>query len=542
MTAGTVAPYRPDLRAGRDGFGQLVRAEWIKFRTVRGWVIGMILAALLPVAFGLLNHSSECGIGNPNGTSTGCPAAPVGPGGQAVTDNFYFVHQPLAGNGSITVRVAALTGLYSSGNGQVAQGQAGQGQAGMKHGLQPWSKAGIMIKENTRQGSAYAAMVVTGSHGVRMQYDYTHDTGGLAGAVSAASPRWLRLTRAGDTLTGYDSADGTHWTQVGTAHLAGLSTTVQAGIFATSPGVTTVTSQSITGGSGGGGLSLATARVDHVSLGGTWPRSMWTGADISGSGQGDAKDDESLGAGFYQVGGGLSVSGTGDIAPDVGDAETGGGSGGTPIERTLDGAFVGLIAVIVVGAMFMTAEYRRGLIRVTLAASPRRGRVLVAKAVVIGAVTFVAGLVGAAIELPVQERRLREGGVQILPVTTLTELRVIAGTAALLAVASVLALAIGALLRRSAGTVTAVIVGIVLAYLLAITALPLGLADWVLRVTPAAGFAIQQSIPQYPQVSGSYTPASGFFPMAPLAGFAVLCAWAAVALGLAVFLLRRRDA
>ena len=50
--------------------------------------------------------------------------------------------------------------------------------------------------------------MVTGGHGVRMQGDYTQDTPGLAGAVSAASPRWLRLTRAGDTVTGYDSADG----------------------------------------------------------------------------------------------------------------------------------------------------------------------------------------------------------------------------------------------------------------------------------------------------------------------------------------------
>jgi hypothetical protein len=57
------------------------------------------------------------------------------------------------------------------------------------------------------------------------------------------------------------------------------------------------------------------------------------------------------------------VSGSGDIAPSVrpqGDA--------TPIERTLVGAFAGLIAVIVVATMFITAEYRRGLIRTT---SPR---------------------------------------------------------------------------------------------------------------------------------------------------------------------------
>ena len=60
------------------------------------------------------------------------------------------------------------------------------------------------------------------------------------------------------------------------------------------------------------------------------------------------------------------------------------------------GTFAGLIAVIVVATIFITAEYRRGLIRITLAASPRRGRVLAAKAIVIGSVTFVAGLAAAA--------------------------------------------------------------------------------------------------------------------------------------------------
>ena len=59
--------------------------------------------------------------------------------------------------------------------------------------------------------------------------------------------------------------------------------------------------------------------------------------------------------------------------------------------RRLLGAFAGLIVVIVVGAMFITAEYRRGLIRVTLAASPAPRPVLPAKAAVIGPVTFAPG-------------------------------------------------------------------------------------------------------------------------------------------------------
>ncbi len=118
----------------------------------------------------------------------------------------------------------------------------------------------------------------------------------------------------------------------------------------------------------------------------------------------------------------------------------------------------------------------------------------------------------------------------------------IAGTAALLAAAAVLALVLGTILRRSAAAVTAAIVAIALPYVLEVASvLPFGAAEWLLRVTPAAAFAIQQSIPAYPQVTDVYTPPA-YFPLAPWAGFAVLCGFAALALGLAFFLLRRRDA
>ena len=107
-----------------------------------------------------------------------------------------------------------------------------------------------------------------------------------------------------------------------------------------------------------------------------------------------------------------------------------------------------------------------------------------------------------------------------------------------------LALALGTLLRRSAAAVTAVIAGIVLPYLLAVMSgvLPLGAEEWLVRVTPAAAFAIQQVAPAYPQVDTTYAPADGYFPLPPWAGFAVLCAWAALALALAAYVLRRRDA
>jgi hypothetical protein len=469
------------IRAGRDGFGHLLHSEWTKFRTVRGWVIGMLLAGLLIIAVNFI-PGGQCGGMQPNGQiSPGGPgcAVTLGPTGQAVTDSFYFVHQPMTANGIITVRAMSMTGSYSSGG---ASGQK------VTSALQPWSKAGIIIKMSARPGSAYAAMMVTGSHGVRMQWDYTRDAAGLAGAVSATAPRWLRLTRSGDIITGYDSADGAHWTKVGTATLPGLPAIIQAGVFAASPASSNLISRSATGSSASGRSTQATAAFDHASLQGTPPGSRWSGTSLGG---GLNAADQAQGGGYRQSGGALIVTGSGDIAPHLP-----GGDGGTAgsVADTLVGTFAGLIAVLVVGTMFITAEFRRGLIRVTLTASPQRNRVLAAKAIVTGGVTFAVGLPAAYIALLTGERKQHAGGISTYPVPTLTEVRMIVGTAALLGVAAVLALGIGAVLRRGAAAVAAVIAVIILPYFFAgpLAVLPAGAADWLLRVNPAAGLAIQQ--------------------------------------------------
>ena len=525
MTAPTIRPYRPATpAAGRDGFGHLLRAEWTKFRTVRGWVIATLVAMLLTLLLGLFT-----GMNSQEGCANGpCHyLIPVGPGGEAVTDTYYFVHRPLTGDGTITVRLASLTGVIET-------GMTPQGPAHLQPGLQPWAKAGLILTVGSAQGSPYAAAMVTGSHGTRMQWNYTGDSAGLAGGVSSAQPRWLRLTRSGDAVTTYDSADGTTWTKIGTVRLHGLASTVQAGLFVASPGYFQQTSQQISGGSGSGNPTDATASFDRVSLQGGWSGGSWNGTAITGGSR--SVDQFGAETGFHQSGDALTVTGSGDIAP--------GTDGGTPINQTLAGAFIGLIAVVVVGALFMTSEYRRGLIRVTLAASPRRGRVLAAKALVLGLVTFIAGLIGAAIAVWFGNRLMHDNGFPIDPASTLTYLRVIGGTAALFAVAAVFALGVGTVLRSGAGAVTVVITAIILPYVLAVAfpILPTAAANWLLRLTPAAGFAIQQVIPQYSQVAGTYAPTNGYFPLAPWAGFAVLCGYAALTLAMAAVLLRRRDA
>ena len=509
MTA-TVTPYRPSQRVGRDGFLQLLHAEWTKFRTVLGWATGMVMAALMVVLVALLAGVSS--------DQQGAPPVPIGPGGEPVTDSFYFVHQPLAGDGSITVAVSALTTSIPKGLGDV------------QPGVVPWAKAGIIVKESTRQGSPYAAIMVTSSHGVRMQDNYVNDRAGLPGPVSAASVRWLRLDRSGDTITGYASTDGTTWAKVGTTRVSGLGSAVQVGLFVASP-------QAVEGlGTTG---SVSTAAFGDLRFQGDWTGGEWTGEQLGARSPTFAGYPPPASGSFTRSGGRFTVTGAGDIAPAVRYSLPTAGT----LSNILTGTFAALIAVIVVGALFITTEYRKKLIHVTLAASPRRGRVLLAKAIVLGAATFVAGLAGTVVAALLGERLARANGVYIFPVTSSTELRVALGTAALLATASILALSVGAIFRNSASAVTTVIVAIVLPYILVANPfMPTSVANWLTRVTPAAAFAVQQTLVQYPQVASPYTPYNDYYPLTPWAGLAVLAGYAVVSLAVAAVVLRRRDA
>jgi ABC-type transport system involved in multi-copper enzyme maturation permease subunit len=490
----------------------MIWAEWVKFRTVRGWVIAAVVAAAAVAGFGIA--------GGDQGTCYGNSCTQLtGPGGEAVSDSFYFVRKSLAGDGVLTARVASLTSAVPL------------PRAGMRRVVVPWAKAGIIVKASLTPGSPYAAIMLTGSHGIRMQDDFTGDVAGPP-TFGPTAGGWLRLVRAGATITGYASPDGVRWTRVAAVTVPGLTATVQAGLFVTSPQYTQ-TSMGVASISGS--LSQSTATFGEVTVTGA-RRAAWAGTNVGGPSGGASGPA----AGYSHGGGDYTITGSGDIAP-----VTYGPSGiGATLAQTLAGVFVALVILAIVGAMFITAEYRRGLIRVTLAACPRRGRVLAAKAVVVGVAAFAAGLAGTAVAVPAGQRVLRDHGVYLPPVTALTQARVIVGTAAVIAVCAVLAVAIGTVLRRGAAAVAAVVGLIVAPYVLAvpIPVLPVAAADWLMRLTPAAAFAVEGTVTQYPQVDEVYAPAYGYFPLAPWAGFAVLCAWAAVALVVAHIALNRRDA
>ncbi|TYB41394.1 ABC transporter permease subunit [Actinomadura chibensis] len=476
------APYRSTVAGeARDGFGRLLLAEWTKLRTVPRWTLTLLAAVVLMVAVALLSASDS--------GSSGPEDKPPSTAGRQIIDLGHYTYLPLAGDGSVVARVASQDG----------------GGA--------WAKAGLMIRGSAERGAPYAALAVTPGRGVRMLTGYERDG---AGGGSAAAPQWLRLTRAGATVTGYASPDGRGWRRVGSVRLDGLRGQALAGMFVAVPDKVDV--RRVFGGeiiSGEPGAT--TAAFDNVAVSPAAPGAAWR--DRSGPVGGPA-DDPAL-DGSTRSGGTFTLKGTGDIGPDEFAPDV--------TKATLAGAMIGQAAIVALAVLFMTAEYRRGTLRTTFAASPRRGRVLAAKAVVVGLASLAAGLAAAFGSVLLARPLLVSGGMAPPPVSDPAVLRAVFGTAGLLAVLAVLALAAAVIVRRSAVAIAAVLLVLLVPEITA-TGLPVSAARWVERVTPAAGFAIQQTVPRYDAAIG------------PWAGFGVLCAYTAAALAAAAWLLRRRDA
>ncbi|MDH6219376.1 ABC transporter permease subunit [Streptomyces pseudovenezuelae] len=506
----TPTPYRSHLHPTHAGFPRLLHAEWTKFRTVRAWLLVLVAAAVATVLITQLSASGS--------VTSGGPDAIHGPDGTTVTDSFRFTHRPLTGDGSVTARV---TGLKTADD----------------RSVEPWAKAGLIVKSSLRQGSSYAAVLATPGHGVRMQWNFTHDTAGSDSAVTTA-PRWLRLTRTGDRLTGYESADGANWSKIEDVSLSGLPKTVQVGLVLATPGHQDV-HRSFGGSSQSSGGGRATATYDHLTLRGTSTTTPWTSTDVgaptpNAPAPHNARPDSTT----TVTDGTYTLTGQGDIAPDQGGPDI--------VQMSFQGVFVGILFMIALGALFVTGEYKRGLIRTTFTATPARLKVLAAKTTVIGAVTFVAGLAAVAVGYTLAQSTLRGNGFgpPAFPDYPLLEnpaLRAVLGSAALLSLVAVLALAVGVVLRNSAGAIATVVMLVILPQILSF-AFPLPAARWLLRVTPAAAFAVQQGVKKYDFTSHNCLPEGGCYPLSPGNGLTVLAAYTAAALLLAAWTVRRRDA
>ncbi|MFF3565094.1 hypothetical protein ACFYXS_34140 [Streptomyces sp. NPDC002574] len=479
----------------------LLRREWTAFRRPAR-LVALATAALAVIALGLLYAA-----GNRASCDGPCPSGPVAADGTAVSDQFWFRHRDLGPQGSLTVRMTSMHGTIT---------YPPPDHDEIVPGLVPWAKAGIIVKDGVRRGSSYAALMMTGTHGVHMQYAYRHDIAGGPGGVSAEAPRWLRLTRAGDTITGQESTDGKRWHTVGTARLDGLPDTVQVGLFATSPGDLTLREVGLGGAIEEVRFTQATGVFDHVDLTGA-AGGAWRSDAVGGMNHTDWEKYHHA-SGSTERDGVITVSGTGDIGPSPTD-------GAVTVERMLPaGLFIALLVVLIVAARHGARAGRDTV--------PRG--VLAARAAVVAAAVFVTGLIAVGTVVPAGGAILHGNGIQVQPVPVLTGVRLVAGTAVVLALCAILAFALGVLLRRGWAAILAALLLVAVPY--GVTAFPLlpdALAQWLLRLTPAAGFAVQQTAVAYPQVVMHYAPSAGYFPLPGWAGVAVLCAYALVLLRLA---------
>jgi O-glycosyl hydrolase len=112
---------------------------------------------------------------------------------QNTADAFRFAYLTVSGNCSIIANIMSL------------------------QDIDPWSKAGVMIRDSVASNGANAFIGLTPGNGVTWQ-DRTADGGstGWNNTGGLSAPYWVELVRNGNTFTGYSSSNGTTWTQQGT--------------------------------------------------------------------------------------------------------------------------------------------------------------------------------------------------------------------------------------------------------------------------------------------------------------------------------------
>jgi ABC-2 type transport system permease protein len=204
---------------------------------------------------------------------------------------------------------------------------------------------------------------------------------------------------------------------------------------------------------------------------------------------------------------------------------------------SLTGILLGQAAVVALAVLVVTAEYSTGMIRVTLAAVPRRSVLLAAKAAVVTAVALAAGTIAVLGSL-LAGRILLAGngfdatnGFTAVSLSDGSTLRAAAGSVLYLALIGLFSLGAATAMRDSAAS-TAVILGIL--YIIPVIADVSLDPTWQHRIdrwTPMnAGLAIQA------------TRNIAKLPIGPWPGLGVLGLWAAGALAIGWLVLRLRDA
>ncbi|HEX8630332.1 MAG TPA: ABC transporter permease subunit [Catenuloplanes sp.] len=195
---------------------------------------------------------------------------------------------------------------------------------------------------------------------------------------------------------------------------------------------------------------------------------------------------------------------------------------------SLAGVQLAQFAIGVLGVLFIAGEYASGSIRVSLAAVPGRRQLLWGKAVAFGVTTVLLGIPAVLVSFVAGQSILSAHGLDV-GLGDPGVLRAVLGSALFLTVVGLLGLGLGALLRNTAGGISALF-GLLFAPQLVLGLLPESVSDAAYRYLPApAGVAV------------SYVHRDPLA-LAPWTGFGLFCLYTALVLGLAGWLLRRRDA
>jgi ABC-2 type transport system permease protein len=202
---------------------------------------------------------------------------------------------------------------------------------------------------------------------------------------------------------------------------------------------------------------------------------------------------------------------------------------GDPVKTSLTGVVFGQAVVAVLAVLAVGGEYGTGMIRVTLAALPRRSTVLAAKAAVVGALVLAAGAVAVLVAVPVGRVLLAD--VAVLSLADGPVLRAAVGSVLYLVLVGLLSVGVATAVRDAAAAI-GLVLGLL--YLFPVVAAVVSDPDWVRRlqrISPmTAGLAVQA------------TTNLDALSISPWAGLGVLGLWAAGALLVGGVLLRLRDA
>lgn len=201
-----------------------------------------------------------------------------------------------------------------------------------------------------------------------------------------------------------------------------------------------------------------------------------------------------------------------------------------PTLTSLSGGYLAQLAIGVLGVLLVTGEYATGSIRSTFAAVPRRLPVLWAKAAVYAVTAFVLMGVTAVVAFLGGQAMLSSKHIE----TSFSHpgvARAVLGAALYLTVVGLLGIALGALLRNTAGAIAALF-GLLLVLPLIVHFLPSSWSDAISKYLPSSA---GQSVMQVVRDPTSST-------LSPWTGFAVFCGYALVALVAAAVVLKRRDA